>query len=89
MLSHDLFVESAIFNAVWLAFLLHGVPLKQSVFMHQWKEGQTSGKAIYNIHDPSSPISGDYNSPPPPESVEYLKAYKDHLMEFLRDEYSR
>lgn len=53
-------VESAIFNAVWVCFVLHGVPLKRSVYQHQWESGQI----LYDLNDPSTIISGEYSALP-------------------------
>ena len=63
--SQDKHIESLVFNAVWLCFVLHGVPLKRSVFHYQWEHGQEKGKIILDIHNPTTILSGEYNSPPP------------------------
>ncbi len=65
ILSQDKHIESLVLNAVWLCFVLHGVPLKRSVFHYQWEHGQEKGKIILDIHNPTTILSGEYNSPPP------------------------
>jgi hypothetical protein len=33
-------VESTIANAAWACLLLHGVPMRQSIFHYEWQEQQ-------------------------------------------------
>ena len=48
--------------------------------MLQWEEGESKGKAIFDLHEPESPLSGDYNSPPPPTSQKQVGEYKKEVL---------
>jgi hypothetical protein len=86
VLSQDSHVQSAIFNAVWLCFLLHGVPLKRSLFHYEWTHGQQQGTVLYDLLDPTSILRGDYNSPPPEEGQTACRVFKEEVQRFLESE---
>lgn len=69
VLNQDDDIESVIFNSVWLCLVLHGAPLKRSVYYHQWREGRQQGKVVLDLNSPSFAFSGEYNSPPPENAV--------------------
>lgn len=85
VLSQDKGIESAIFNAVWVCFVLHGVPLKRSIYHHQWEQGH----AIYDLNDPETIISGEYSALPSEEGVQACLSYKESVLAFLERDWHR
>jgi hypothetical protein len=65
ILNADKDVESAIFNGTWVCLVLHGVPLKRSVFEYEWESGTEHNKGVFDLHNPKTILAGLYNSPPP------------------------
>ena len=84
ILSADRDLESCIFNSVWVTLLLHGVPMKMSVFHYQWTDQEAKGKAILDIHQPERVLSGEYSSLPPAAAVTACQEYKAELTRFLQ-----
>lgn len=79
-------IESTIFNGVWLNFVLHGVPLKRSVFHYEWSSGGQN-KGVFDLHDPKTILSGLYNSAPPAEIEGICREYKKRVLDFLGREW--
>lgn len=73
-------LESCIFNAVWLCFVLHGVPLKRSIFHFQWQSDDSKGKVVYDLLDSETIFSGEYNCPPPEAGKQAAKEFKSLVL---------
>lgn len=58
VLSQDADIESVIFNTVWLCLVLHGTPLRRSIYCHQWTKGHESGKVILDVNAPETVLAG-------------------------------
>jgi hypothetical protein len=87
VLNSDGDIESAIFNAIWVCFLLHGVPMKRSVFHCRWESDGGWSKALFDLNDPSTILSGQYNSSPPDGIAQTCREYKEGVVEFMKKEW--
>ena len=75
-----------IFNGTWLNFVLHGVPLKRSVFHYNWNN-KAENKAVFDLHCPSTILSGVYSCAPPAEMQRICGEYRSAVTDFLRREW--
>jgi hypothetical protein len=55
-------VESTIANAVWACLLMHGVPMRRSVFHYEWENKQERGRCVLDLNHPSRVFSSEANN---------------------------
>jgi hypothetical protein len=64
-------VESAIKNAIWTCFLIHGVPMRRSIFSYQWQSACSKmSKCVIDLNDPTNILEAEYNEPVPAKATE-------------------